>query len=326
MSPLQFALEASPEPDIACSVEVVAPGLVGQSDWNDASLLIWHAALPDGILARRVESFLDSGRTILFLPPGQPTDAELFGLRWGQWQTAEGDRAYRPDSWRGDSGLLAHSQSGSALPVGELSIFRRCEIAATAASDRVSETSEALKTGNVFARFADGSPLLTRAETDRGAAYFLATLPQAGASSLARDGVVFYVTLHRALAAGASSQSRARMLTAGTTELPELSEAEAVAGTENVLSSARRIHSGVYDMSGQMLAVNRAPAEDSGPSIASESATALFDGLDFHVVEDRVDNALDLASEIWRTFLIAMAIALIVEASLCLPPARVETA
>ena len=55
------------------------------------------------------------------------------------------------------------------------------------------------------------------------------------------------------------------------------------------------------------------------------SATALndlFAGLDFRVLTDSVEQGRSLTNEIWRTFLIAMAIALLGEALLCMPPRR----
>ncbi|MDU9702142.1 hypothetical protein, partial [Helicobacter pylori] len=48
----------------------------------------------------------------------------------------------------------------------------------------------------------------------------------------------------------------------------------------------------------------------------------LFAGLDHHIIEDQVENETSLASEIWRTFLFLMALALLGEALLCMPGKR----
>ena len=51
----------------------------------------------------------------------------------------------------------------------------------------------------------------------------------------------------------------------------------------------------------------------------------LFRGLDFARVDDRAGNLGSLIQEIWRMFLVAMMVAMVVEAALCLPklaPAR----
>ena len=53
----------------------------------------------------------------------------------------------------------------------------------------------------------------------------------------------------------------------------------------------------------------------------------LFKGLDFARVDDQAGNAASLIQEIWRLFLAAMMIAMLVEAALCLPkPARLAGA
>ena len=50
----------------------------------------------------------------------------------------------------------------------------------------------------------------------------------------------------------------------------------------------------------------------------------LFVGLSHQRIDDAIGDSSSLASEIWRMFLVAMALALIVEAALCLPEKKVE--
>jgi hypothetical protein len=45
----------------------------------------------------------------------------------------------------------------------------------------------------------------------------------------------------------------------------------------------------------------------------------LFEGLDFSRVDTQADAASSIVQEIWRLFLVAMIIAMIVEAALCVP-------
>ena len=71
-----------------------------------------------------------------------------------------------------------------------------------------------------------------------------------------------------------------------------------------------------------MVALNRPAAEDGGEVLSEEAIGRLFAGLDYRTVEDRVDSGSALASEIWRAFLLAAAVALLVEAWLCLPDAK----
>ena len=68
-----------------------------------------------------------------------------------------------------------------------------------------------------------------------------------------------------------------------------------------------------------MLAINRSAAEDLAPVLAEDRVAELFRGLDFTRVDDRAGNLSGLIQEVWRPFLIAMMIALLVEAALCFP-------
>jgi hypothetical protein len=56
--------------------------------------------------------------------------------------------------------------------------------------------------------------------------------------------------------------------------------------------------------------------------LASSDLNDLFAGLDFHVVNDTLENGRSLTNEVWRTFLFLAALALIGEALLCMPPRR----
>ena len=68
------------------------------------------------------------------------------------------------------------------------------------------------------------------------------------------------------------------------------------------------------------LALNRPEGEDDLRTLSEEALADLFSGLDYRVIQDSVNNRSSLAAEIWRAFLVAMALALIIEAVLCLPP------
>jgi hypothetical protein len=56
--------------------------------------------------------------------------------------------------------------------------------------------------------------------------------------------------------------------------------------------------------------------------LSDETVNELFAGLQFRRVDDQVENENSLANEIWRTFLMLMALAIIGEAILCLPSKR----
>lgn len=71
--------------------------------------------------------------------------------------------------------------------------------------------------------------------------------------------------------------------------------------------------------------INRPLREDAPDFLGKTALTKLFAGLDHHIIEDQVENETSLASEIWRTFLFLMAIALLGEALLCMPAKREPT-
>ena len=65
--------------------------------------------------------------------------------------------------------------------------------------------------------------------------------------------------------------------------------------------------------------MNRPATEDNVETIDNEQLEQLLQGLPYRQVEEEIGSASALASEIWRVFVLLMAVALIVEALLCLP-------
>jgi hypothetical protein len=70
------------------------------------------------------------------------------------------------------------------------------------------------------------------------------------------------------------------------------------------------------------VAVNRPAAEDAARILPSDRVDGLFNGLSFTRREGRAGGFDSLVQEIWRAFLISMALALIAEGLLCLPDRR----
>lgn len=300
--PLQLAAEIGPDPALRCSAESLTPEQLTSVDWSGASLLIWHAPLPDESSARLVQAFVHRGGVAVFFPPANPGAEELFGVRWQAWK--EGSDRVPVTSWRNDEDLLARTLSGAALPVGQLDVHRYC---------RLSGELTALAT------LAGGSPLLARAPTPRGAAYFWTTTASPRDSSFATGGIVIYAFVQRALAQGSLALSTAHQLDAGNPEgfnpddWARLSEGEG-------LSTEAAYDRGAYGASGQLLAVNRTNAEDAAKPLEAVRVDELFQGLDYARVDDQAGSLASLVQEIWRAFLMAMFVALIAEALLCMPP------
>ena len=287
-------------------VDVIPVNRVAEIDWESTALLVWQAALPRGLVAEQISHFVNTGRVAMFFPPGPGGAGEqLFDSHWGNWHSAGNDTVSKLSWWRGDADLLAHVESGDALPLNELRTYRYRTLEGP---------------GTPLARFDDDAPLLTRVVTDHGAVYFCSTLPTAQFSSLERDGIVFYVMLQRALTEGSRALAMASQRDAGLDVLADREQWTSVAPEEDTASlSEIGLHAGVYQDETHWVAVNRSQAEDSATTAAVEAVDALFDGLSYRRIDVDVGDTSALASELWRIFLIAMALALIVEAVLSLP-------
>lgn len=313
---LKAALQAPAEPARKYAVAVVPTSRAAEIAWDEMALVVWHAAIPEpgDVIAKQLRAHVMAGRAVIFLPAEPVTDAAIFGLRWGQWRTVADGEGAKPEWWRNDAGLLANTRNGAALPVGELEIRRHCEI---------------IGDGIPLARLPGNQTLLVRSSgEDAGGAYFLATLPGSGTSSLARDGVVFFAMLHRALAEGGRTIGKAQMRDAGKGALAggrEWKRVSAGGGDSSVPGSWLPLQAGVVESGDQLVALNRPLAEDSQLALSSSALHELFDGLDYRRIDDTLDSRKKLTSEIWRTILVLMAIALITEALLCMPE-RKQTA
>ena len=300
---LRLAASVPVDPAERSTVELIAPDQTATIEWHKTALLLWQAPLPEGETARQIENFVDRGGQVVFFPPRQTSEAEMFGVRWESWKERDGAAANSVDGWRGDEDLLANTQSGQALPVGELTLRSVCSLS-----------------GNItpLATLVGGQPLWARAPTPHGGAYFCATTPAPADSNLASDGVVLYVAVQRALAAGGAALGGARQMTAGRPN-GDTTEWRRVAGGDAVLSTEYPYQAGVYAGGDALVAVNRAVDEDGAAVLPDERLAELFRGLDFQRIDAETSSTSPLIQEIWRSFLAAMMAALVIEAWLCLP-------
>ncbi|MEM7146985.1 MAG: BatA domain-containing protein [Verrucomicrobiota bacterium] len=307
-SPLRALLSAAADGSRRYEVDVIPPEGAAEIVWDETALIVWQAPIPGegDILRQQLENQVAAGRVVIFLPPEGPGGEAFMGLSWGEW--VEGDEGAAVEWWRSDAGLLANTQDGSALPVGELQVLRSRGVEGE---------------GAPLARSERGERLLVRAVSDAaGGAYFLATLPGPGSSSLARDGVVLYAMMHRALKDGARGLGKARQRWASRSALGGEEEWEAIDGREGALPSALAVSPGVVRGGDLSVALNRPPGEDRLDVMGRPALEELFEGLDYQVIEESIEDTGSLASEIWRTFLILMGAALLGEALLCMPARR----
>ena len=300
--PLELAASIAPEASVKCSAEVVGVEGVAAVEWADVSLLLWQAALPEGDAAKRVKAFVDRGGVALFFPPRGPAEGSFLGTRWTTWAEVPGENPVI--GWRGDQDLLAATQAGAALPVGGLQVRRARGLAGEFTN---------------LATLKGGAPLLARVATDAGGVYLCTSTPAASDSSLAGGGVVLYVMVQRAMAAGAQVLGSTRALDAGPMPGAEPARWKRLAGAGDPASTDYPFSRGVYQSVDRLLAVNRPAAEDVAPVLADDRVAGLFRGLDFSRVDDTAGGDGSLINEIWRIFLVCMLVAMIAEAALCLP-------
>lgn len=313
--PLKAALSATADVTRKYEATVLPVSKAAGIPWDEVALVVWQAPLPrpDDIVAKQMQNHVAAGRSIIFLPTEAAGDAQMFGLRWNGWQRA-GDKPKNVEWWRNDAGLLANTRDGASLPVGELEVLRHRGIRGD---------------GVPLARLGAEHPLLVRSTLERGGgAYFLGTLPGPSASSLARDGVVMFAMLHRALNDGARGLGKAqqRLCAQGVLGSDDTKWRSVSAAKGDVIptATALALRAGVVESGERLVALNRPPSEDQPQVLASSALDGLFKGIDYERVEDTLESNRSLTSEVWRTFLMAMALFIVGEALLCMPHGMAE--
>lgn len=303
--PLRLAAEIPSEPSAQHRVLQTQRGLLQTVPWEEVGLLLWQGVMPAGGDLQAVEAFLAAGGQAMFFPSRSSDTGQLQTMRFGDWQGAVADQGV--SRWRGDQGLLAGTLAGGSLPVGELQIkrFTALEGAAT-----------------TLARLSGDVSLLLRHHPTgdhAGTVYFWATTPHPEDSSLGTDGIVLYVAIQRALAAGAAALQSTADQVAGSRLAERWSPI--VIGDQRPHSEPG-YHAGVFQDGEHLLTIRRATAEDQLQVVADDQLQGLFRGLDFTRIDDRAGNYASLIHEVWRLFLILMVLAMLGEAWLCLPQAR----
>jgi hypothetical protein len=300
--PLELAASIAADPTVKCEVEAVAAEQLSSVRWEDVALLLWQAPLPTGDTADMIKQFVDRGGRVVFFPPKLPNMDAIFDVSWTKWN--EPPEPLRTESWWGDADLLARTQSGAAVPVGEMIIRRYCGLDGEFTP---------------LATLPENTPLVARVTTDRGGVYFCATTSSMDDATLGTDGVALYVMIQRALAAGAAELGNSLQLNAGDRFPTTADSWTKLAGAEDVLSTEFPYHAGVYTAGERTLAVNRSAPEDHAAILSDAQVAALFRGLEFDRVDDRAGNVAALTREVWRLFLGAMLVAIVAEAGLCIP-------
>jgi hypothetical protein len=305
--PLVAVLSASADESRNYACDRLPSKRAHEIPWDETALIVWHATppKPDSPLHRQLLTHIRNGRRLLFLPLADASSPSFAGLAWGK-PTAL-DQPLSPATWRNDHDLLANTKDGSALPVGDLEVRKFTSVQGN---------------GIPLAQLPNNQTILQRSATENGV-YFLGVLPSPGDSSLASQGVSLFVLLHRALEDGSRSLGKARLLDAAHSALP--AEAglwrNADPSAESPNPSNPGLQAGSFAAGDLLHALNRPESEDLAESLDRSAVEELFAGLDFRMITDSTENGRDITSEVWRSFLALMAIALLAEAVLCMPPA-----
>jgi hypothetical protein len=160
----------------------------------------------------------------------------------------------------------------------------------------------------------------SNSDTNQGV-YVCTTTPAQSDSTLAKDGVVMYVAIQRVLAAGAERVGVSKMRTIGESDRKQLEQATQEVGDSTVFSNNYVEHTGVYRTPDLLIAQNRTAEEDNNTFVQESSMAELFGSLPWSRIESGA-NANSLVQEIWKWFVIAMLLALVIEAALCIPKRR----
>lgn len=309
--PLEIAAAVAPDGTTENSeVEVLSPDQLDSLELENTALLLWQTGLPDASLAPAVEKYVQQGGHVLFFPPSRlaaganTSEPQRFmNVGWQAWVGQE--QKVMVENWRGDQDLLAATNSGAGLPVGQLELAGYAQLSADA---------ELIK----LATLTGGDPLLARVPTASGGVYFFTASPDPRASTLAESGIVLFVAVQRAIERGQASLGNTVQRTAG--ESAEATDQwRQLSGSQATLSTEFTSQAGIYQADERLLAVNRAAVEDQPERVDDAQVEALFAGLPFSRVDDQAGNLYGIVREVWRLFLIAMIIALLIEAVLCLP-------
>lgn len=302
----RVAAAAASDRSLIYEAEILPSASANAIPWEEAAMIVWQAPIPGGLLAKQLEDFVAAGRSVMFFPPESPGKNNIFNAEWTEWRVPEKGEQFPFKPWRTDADLLANALSGTPLPVGQVQCYRACNLD--------------VKLATSLWQLENGMPLLARAGTDRGAAYFCSTLPTVADSNLVSNGITFYVMTQRALARGAGALGTARHAESGTLSEEITSQWTALDDvSEQVYVSQRPISAGLYRGADKLFAVNRPLTEDNAAVISDEALGDVLNGLEFTRINDEVGGAMQLASEVWRTFLMLMILALLAEAVLCVP-------
>lgn len=284
----------------AREARLLTPSDIGGQNFDADVLIFWQAPLPAGDVAAKLNTFIQSGGLVVFLPAGKNDNGQFLGQGWGALEKAADEKAFRIERWEEKEGPLAKTEEGFSLPLGTTAFAQRQHINGNAPA---------------LAQFTDGSALLTRQTIGKGQVYFFASLPQREWSSLGSGPVLVPVT-QRWLQTGSRRLTQASLLHCG-----DLSAVDQGLSWQAVEGGGLnpQIEAGIYRTGDRLAAMNRASGEEAPETVTREEITGLMPDIGLQWFEDTGTGGDRLQGEIWRLFVSAMLLFLLVESFLVLP-------
>lgn len=288
-----LALAVSPG-DTNRLAELVLRERADSLNFMDYALVIWQGLLQDN--SSKLRDYIQAGGVVIVFGSGGKSTS-LEGISLGNIEEADNEKPFKINNWYEKDGILARTEEGFSIPLNELFVYKR----------------QPLSGGNAIAYFEDGSAFITRKIIGRGQLVVCATTAEPDWSSL-RDGTVLVPLIQRLFNAGARRITQSDMLVCGENSLNSSMQIRGVEGNDY------KINVGVYRVDGRLVAINHPPDEDIFEIVDETVARKLFSSVPVAYFEEKTAEGQGFQSEIWRTFLIAMVMFLIIESILVLPP------
>jgi hypothetical protein len=293
-------------------VSVRNPNLAHQINYESASLIVWKAPLPGPPVSNQLFDYVKKGGVALFLPPADDSETSFGGLSWNPITEAPKEKFFIVNDWERGEGAFRDALDGSPLPMDRIRAIKRRGI---------------LGDYTTLASWIDNEPLLARRVIEAGQILFLSTLPSYTWSNFEQTAL-HLVALQRTLDEGSRRLGAGFFGTAGEESSQPVGD-EIRSRIDSHADSDpgdTTFQAGVYRLGERTVAVNRPATEDSLEVLTSvDLETALADTGYSLLEEQDASSDSSLSRPIWRAFLIAMLLFLILEALLCLQPRRVDS-
>lgn len=300
-----LALAAAPPGLADRQIERLAPGDAHRIRWEDASLVVWNAPLPQGVVAKSLSNFVKGGGHVMFLPPVEDSSDSYEGFSWGALETAPNGEFFILKEWIRDEGPLRDGLDGTPIPANRTKAIQRRVLVGTDATP--------------LATWDNGSTFVARKVLDAGTLWFVNTTPDYRWSNMG-DADVLLPLLQRTLDLGVERLGAAMMAEAGSRSA-EAKPGETRTRLDNFSTNTSIHEAGVFRIGERVLAVNRPAGEDNEEIVPSERLDVLLAGTNYSLFENAAASKDgSLAQEVWRAFLVAMLLFLLAEAILCLTP------